>query len=192
MASIAESTEEDIFSIDAPSRADVAIDQENNHENDHENSIKREEEVRKRTELNNRFIVEGYRSYVNYMKTKIHLAMEGVREGQIKRIHIDIKFISVTIDDKTREFPFDFFHYGKRNGDWKTRVQPWTDFSHAVGPTLPQFPFKSLQTSCMKINYYLQDLSNPAKGHSYHILLSPKILNSVELWHGFEIVPTAL
>jgi hypothetical protein len=152
MASITESNEEDIFSIDAPARVDVTSAQENGQENDHRNDIDRSEEMRKRTELNNRFIVEGYRSYVNYMKTKIHSAMESVREGHIKRINIDIKFISVKIDDKTREFPFDFFHYGKRNGDWKTRIQPWTDFSHDSCPTLPQFPFKSLQISCMKIN----------------------------------------
>jgi hypothetical protein len=187
MTSIAEVVEEDIFSIDAPPRVDVASVQEN----DDENQIK-QEEMRKRVELNNKFIIEGYRSYVNYMKSKIQSVMDGVREGHIKRIHIDIKHISVTIDDKTREFPFDFFHYGKRNGDWKTRVQPWTEFSPEFSPALPQFPFKNLQISCMKINYYLQDLSDPSKGRSFHILLSPKILNSPKLWHGFEIMPTAL
>jgi len=169
--------EEDIFSIDGPSRMETVEEKTNDNA----------EEERIRNELNEKFIIEGYRSYVDYMKTKIVTAMEEMKDGNNKkRIYIDDKKIKVTINDKTREFSFDFFHYGKRDGEWTSRVQPWTEFAKS----LPKFPFQNLQISCKKMNYYLQDLSNPAKGKAYHIILSSKLMRSDTLWHGYDSIPS--
>jgi len=150
-------------------------------------SIATQEAIKQqRIEFNNKFINEGYNLYVTIMKNEISKVIDDVRNGKTKRIDITSMDtpIEVTIDGESRTFPLHFFHYGQKdkNSKWTDRICPWTSFD----TPREKFPFKELQKVYHENNYFLQDLSDPTKGRGLHVFLSPKLLESKNLWHGFQ------
>ena len=158
----------DLFKIDIP-----ILEQEN--------IIISNEDRQQFIEMNNKFIKEGYDTYVNILKNEIYKVIDNVRSGKITRVNINMdNIIDVTIDDKNRKFPFHFFHYGKKGIKWDERTQPWIELDK------PQFPFKELQKALLEKKFYLYDMSDRTMSAGLYIYLSPKELPNKKLWHGFD------